>query len=486
MRLPELTPDRVEAFLHTFLMDGLASPAPSPEFHYDMWTMACSDHPKVVCAAPRSHAKSTALTFAYSLASLLFRRDPYILVVSNTYPLATEFIRSIHYVLERNEKIRRFFHIDAFEIDTQDDILVRLKDGYRFRIAALGFEGSVRGKNWGSQRPTLIIGDDMEDDEMVASDDRRAKAANWFRSALLPVLDPKVGRMRIVGTFLHMDALLVNLCDNTEWWSRVWEAHNDDFSEVLWPEQFDEEKLRKIRQEYINGNALDKYNCEYRNRVIDDTSGYFRKAEFQPMSDQQKSPEFRKKLMCYAGGDFAWSQKQNRDFTVLPIVYMDHDFNLYVYDLFRKQADGKEVVDEMCAMQKTYQPLVWFNERGAISNSLNAALEMRMRQTGAVLNIQEMPTHKEKTVRARPLQGFMRQRKVFFDTEAEWFPALQQELLEFPKGKHDDIVDALAHIAIGVSEMPAPDTPEEEEEEEFFNRRKQTVVQGGRDVTTGY
>ena len=485
-KLPELTAERVEAFLHGFLLSGLASPVTSPDFHFEMWQMTCSDHPKVAMAAPRSHAKSTAVTFTHSLASALFRRDPYVLVVSNTYGIATEFIRSIYETLTRNAKIRAVFKVDGFDMETQDDIIVRLQGGYRFRFKALGFGQSVRGVNWGTQRPTLVVVDDGEDDEMVASEDRRTKAENWFISALLPCVDPQRGRIRVVGTFLHMDALLTNLCDNPEWMSKVWEAHNDDFSEILWREMFSREKLLAIRRDYITRGKLDMYNCEYRNRVIDTTSGYFRADEFVPMTEKEKSKEFRKTLIPYAGGDFAWSTKEKRDFTVFPIVYTDHEFNVYVYFVLKRRMDSMETVDEMFGLQEAFDPLVWFNERGAISASLQAAVEMRTRQTGKTLNIQEMPVNKEKTIRARPFQAKMRQKMVKWNVDADWFPEVMQELLEFPKGKHDDVVDALAHIFIGLAEMPVPDTPEDEEEEEFRQREREIVVWGGREPVTGY
>jgi hypothetical protein len=38
----------------------------------------------------------------------------------------------------------------------------------------------------------------------------------------------------------------------------------------------------------------------------------------------------------------------------------------------------------------------------------------------------------------------MQQGRVFFPTGASWLPVVKKELLRFPAGAHDDIVDALA------------------------------------------
>ena len=59
-------------------------------------------------------------------------------------------------------------------------------------------------------RPGLIVGDDMENDEIVMNKDRRLKFKRWFYGALLPCLSDR-GKIRIVGTILHLDSLLENL-----------------------------------------------------------------------------------------------------------------------------------------------------------------------------------------------------------------------------------------------------------------------------------
>jgi hypothetical protein len=48
------------------------NPKPVPYFHEEMWELCCSEHKKVAIAAPRGHAKSTAITHAYILAEVLF------------------------------------------------------------------------------------------------------------------------------------------------------------------------------------------------------------------------------------------------------------------------------------------------------------------------------------------------------------------------------------------------------------------------------
>lgn len=453
--------------------------------------MVTSDHRQVALAAPRGHAKSTAITLAYTLAALLFRLETFVVVVSNTQTKAVEFVRNLKDALLNNEAIRTHFGVKDFaEKDTETDFICTMESGHKFRVISIGFGTSVRGINWATKRPGLIIGDDMEDDEQVMSPDRREKAMNWLLSALLPVVS-KTGKFRFVGTILHMDSILNNLCHDDGWLSKIWEAHDDLFENILWPEQFSKERLMEIRRNYIRRERLENYNMEYRNKPVDTSSGFFRDDEFLPMTDEEKLPEVRAKRYFYAGADFAISKKARRDFTVMPIISVDHQGTWYVEFVQRARMDAKELVDELFALEETFNPQVWFLEDGAIYKALRAAIDAEMvqrRREGKNTTpiIETFTPVDDKMTRARSFQKLMRGKRVKWDTDADWFPEVKQELLEFPRGLHDDVPDAFATIALGIDMMSTPETPEEEEEEEYFRKRSQTQDNGGRNRSTGY
>ena len=64
--------------------------------------------------------------------------------------------------------------------------------------------------------------------------------------------------------------------------------------------------------------------------------------------------------------------------------------------------------------------------------------------------ILEMPADKDKITKALPLSARMESGDVLLKAEAPWLPTLERELLTFPLGAHDDMVDALA---LGAQEM---------------------------------
>ena len=78
----ELTAEIVSGFSASLLQKNYDNPVATPQCHMDWWTLCTSKHQKVAIAAPRRHAKSTAVTLAYTLACMLFRDRSYALILS--------------------------------------------------------------------------------------------------------------------------------------------------------------------------------------------------------------------------------------------------------------------------------------------------------------------------------------------------------------------------------------------------------------------
>jgi hypothetical protein len=81
----------------------------------------------------------------------------------------------------------------------------------------------------------------------------------------------------------------------------------------------------------------------------------------------------------------------------------------------------------------------------------------------------------------------MRAGGVKFDKGAEWYETLEDELLTFPRAKHDDQVDALSYLGILLDKMVQGRTKEEIQEEEYEEDKEDTVLySGGRSKVCGY
>jgi hypothetical protein len=65
------------------------------------------------------------------------------------------------------------------------------------------------------------------------------------------------------------------------------------------------------------------------------------------------------------------------------------------------------------------------------------------------------------------MQARMRARGIRFDKEADWFQNFHDELVRFPRDKHDDQVDAFAYLGLILNKMVEAPTKQEIIDDEY-------------------
>ena len=468
----------IEGFVRVFLAPRMDAVKAIPDFHRVLWDKFCSEHPRVVVAAPRGTAKTTAVTFSCTLASALFKDRDFILLVSKTEGQVVRFLSNIKAELLTNNEIKSQFKVKPKLVkDTEAEIIVELEDGHQFCIMCKGSEQEVRGLQWNGKRPNLIVIDDAEGAEQVMNPQRREKFRNWLFNDLLPC-GSEYCKVRMVGTVLHMDSALERLLKDDLWLSERFSAHNEDFSEILWPEKLSKDKLLEIRQSYINQGNPDGYSQEYLNKPIDAENAYFHKDDFI----HSETPEV---LEYYAAIDFAITKKTKSDYTVISVAGVDREGLLHVVDIRRGRWDGFEIIENMFWIQTKYKPNLFIAEKGQIKHTLDAFLNAEMVKRGQYINLHAVTPKVDKEQRAKPLQARMRAGGVRFNKEHGYYAPLIDEMLVFPRGQHDDQVDSLAYIGLALDRVVQAPSQEEMEDEEYQEKFGDETWQG-QGMYTGY
>ena len=475
---------QIASFVKLFLLNRYDSPVNIAPFHREMWSLATSGDRRIAFAAPRAHAKSTAITHALTLFIVLFRIQKYGFIVSDTESQASQFLGDIKTELLENTELRDTFGIKRIVKDAITDIIVECNDGYLFRLQALGAEQKVRGRKWNNSRPGFIICDDLENDELVESETRREKFRNWFFKALVPSLS-KSGIIIVVGTILHMDSVLMRLLKNKTWTTRLYQAHAgfDDFSNLLWPEQWSEDELRLVRQEFVDDGYAEGYAQEYLNDPISHSEAYFKKEDFLPMEENHFTKVNKN---YYAGIDFAISDADKSAYTVFAVGGMGPDGFINLEHVVRMRGDADEIIETMFEIQRQFNIETWFPEDGQIWMAIEGEIYKRMNTKGIFLNLNPKTPTKDKRSRARAVQARMRAGGIRFNKNALWYPAFEQELLQFPKGQYKDQVDAFAWLGIGVNELNEGPTNKDLQDDVYNDMLEQSNYFTGQNETTGY
>lgn len=476
----------VESFAGVFLSPMYDNPRPTPAFHREGWALYASDAPLVGLAAPRGHAKSTAFTHDFVLAAALFRWESHILIVSATEDLSMSHLADISKELHDNDDLVAEFGISSFPVDAKGEIVCKCADGYEFRILARGAGQKLRGLKWNGRRPGLIIGDDMEEDEQVASRDRREKFAQWVLRALLP-LGRRGARVRWHGTILHEDSFLAHIMKSSSWKSLFYKAHAgfDDFSDILWPEQFSEADLRRTRQIFLDRGDPSGYSQEYLNDPHDSEDAYLQREWFLPMRDEDfEAP----KLVCI-GVDFAISKRDKANRTSLTVGGKCSRNLVHFLDQRVGRWDTLEIVEELFDLNDQYHPDVVWVEKGQIWSALRPTFEKEMQVRGKWINFVARNPIGDKASRGRSLQKRMRAGGTRWNVGAYWFPGMQDELLRFVAGNEarlDDQFDSAALLSLGFEDLALVEEEDFTPEEELEMRAQDPRLGLGRSVVTGY
>lgn len=500
--------DVIQGFVGALLAKRFDASVPSPPCHREWWELCTSSDRYVAIAAPRNHAKSTAITLSYTLAVTLFRERKFVLIVSDTESQAVNFLGLIKQELSENQDLIKLFGLKLdesgkvfFPKDSESDLIGEFNDGTKFRIIAKGSEQKLRGLLWNGLRPDLIVCDDMENDEIVMNQDRRKKFKRWFYGALLPCRSQN-GVVRYVGTILHMDSMLENLMPvpsdkqtvhedlrlystrRTLWRSVKYRAHSDDFSKILWPERWPEAELRRERDGRVAEGLGDVYSQEFLNIPIDESTAYFKKVDFMEMRKEDRE----KNLNYYVTVDLAIGDKQSSDFSVFLIAGVDEDRRIQIKNIIRERLDAREIVETLISLNNAYHPLAIGIEEGQISKAIGPYLYETMIQRNSfplIAHLKHMG--KDKLARSRSIQARMRAKSIKFDKEADWYQTFEDECMRFPRDKHDDQVDAFSYLGIMLDKLIEAPTREELIEDEYAAEYELSgLSEAGRNGTTGY
>lgn len=511
----KLTADLIYGFAAGLLSKGFDEPAPTPDCHREWWEMCCTPHKRVAIAAPRGHAKSTAITKCYTLAAVLFRQNDYVLVVSDTYQQSVNFLGEIKRELTSNDDLIELFGIRkdedgraVLEVDRENDVVLSFADGHQFRITAVGSEQKVRGLLWNGRRPNLIVGDDLENDEIVMNPERRDKFKQWVQNALLPCLSER-GKIRIVGTILHMGSFLestmpkdasenskhTDLCVAMKrpldgWFSARYAAHGPDgkFEKVLWPVKWSEPRLKEIQDFYNRQGNPEGYFQEYLNRPIDPKHAFFKEDDFGEMAEKDFDLPFAH-YPTYLSVDLALSTKEKRDWSVFGVGSTDESGMLYIRHVIRERLDPKEIVEHIVRLKSVYKFIVLLIGKGTLEKSIGPYLIDELAKRGQFLHIERIPEVIDKRSRAQSIRARMRAGGVKFDKRRAWFPEFKQELLQFDRGQHDDQVDMMSLFGMYLEQIQVAPTAKEIEEQHYYEENSKFLddeADQGRSLFGGY
>jgi len=174
-------------------------------------------------AAPRGSAKSVKVSLIKPIHDCCYGLERFILLVSNTDPLATAKLKDIRDEVLNNYSLQRVYGLHFEKKKPGETAFLVCTPKFKTYYMAVGRGSQIRGVRFGPHRPSKIICDDMEHSEKVYSELQRNKTSAYFKEDIGKCGDTRTN-IEVVGTILHRQGLLASLLNNPTYYSKKYRS----------------------------------------------------------------------------------------------------------------------------------------------------------------------------------------------------------------------------------------------------------------------
>ena len=140
--------------------------------------------------------------------------------------------------------------------------------------------------------------------------------------------------------------------------------------------------------------------------------------------------------------DLAVSEKTTADYTVISTWGIDRtNADVLLLDVVRARLNGAQHLEALKEAYTTWRP------HRVLIESVQFQAAVAHQALAAGIPAQACTPRGDKQARATSFATLVKGGKVFFPRSAEWLTVIEEELVSFPKGTHDDFVDTASIYA---------------------------------------
>lgn len=227
-------------------------------------------------------------------------------------------------------------------------------------------------------------------------------------------------------------------------WSVVYEGAYEDDGSLYFPERLNEDFLQSMRKSM----GLYRFSNQYLNQTLPDDEQDFK------MSWWRTYTEIPQNVYTFSFIDPAISLNDGADYTATVVVHVDDQKNWYVALADRQRLTATQTLEHIFRVHTVYKPSIIGVEDVAYQKALIHFISDEMHRRNQIVPIKgvrrsnitttgDKKANNSKPFRIRSLVPRFEYGKIFL---AQGLDDLQIEYKSFPRGSHDDLLDALASI----------------------------------------
>lgn len=387
---------------------------------------------KKLILLPRGSFKSSVTTVGHSIYDLVKDPNQRILICSENYTNSVTYINEIKQHLEHNSLFKRLYgdlrptgdggwKMDEITINTRTRIMK---------------EPTVHTSSIGQTRVGMhyqkIVFDDIVSNNNINTPEQLQKTIDYYKYAL-SILEPD-GELIVIGTRYHYGDLYSYILENhaDEFLVMMRGAYYDDGS-LFFPTVLTEDYLQE--QKRAMGSHL--FHTQYMNQVVDYDNATFKQEWINYYKNAPRN------LNVYITLDPAISADRDSDNTAIIVAGIDCSNNIFVLEDLCLRETLADIIDVLFKMAIQYKPACVGIETVGFQQTIKHQVSAEMNKRNVWFPIKET-TRTNRVSKVRKIMGLQplfENGKIYLKQE---HINLIDQILRFPKTKHDDQIDALA------------------------------------------
>ena len=393
--------------------------------------------PRLIITMPPRSGKSEIVSRRFPAYFLGKYPDLSIISVSYSASLAEDFSRDVQRIIDSDDYKKIF--PDTKLSDKKDKNYKRTSDFFEIVdhkgvYCSAGVGGSITGKGC----DILIIDDPIKNRQEANSETVRKKIYDWYSSTAYTRLSP-IGGVIMMCTRWHLDDLIGKvLSDKNQKPFHVISypaiAEHDEphrkQGEALHPERFSLEILNEIKSTLSTADWLSLYQ----QKPVPEGGAIFETSKLRYYDESSDPKRFDQVVGSW---DMTFKENKTSDF-VVGQLWGRKGADFYLLDMVRDRMDFVKTLKVFINFANKHKNCnCWLVEDKANGTAIISTLKKH------ISGIIPITPKESKQERAYAITPYLDAGNIFFPKNQNFTKDLEEEMLQFPAGAHDDTVDSM-------------------------------------------
>lgn len=340
-------------------------------------------------------------------------------------------------------------------------------DGNVFIVKGYGAKTGVRGSKEMGKRPRLAVLDDLISDDDARSPTVIAAVEDTIYKAVDHALHPERNMIIWSGTPFNAKDPLYKAVESGAWRVNVYPVCNqfpcaeEDFCGA-WPDRFPYSFVKKKFDTAMKVGKVDTFNQELMLRIMSDEDRLIQDGEIS-WYRKKNVLQFKSNFNFYITTDFATSEKQSADFSVISVWAYNYNGDWYWVDGICRRQDMSANLTDLFTLVSKWRPM-------------GVGIEVSGQQSGFIPWIQDMMIQKNiffvltsennstkpgirpntnKMQRFNTVVPLFKLHKIYFPEEDKTGPVMMEMVNELSlasasgfRSKKDDFIDTISMLSV--------------------------------------